>query len=189
MGRKFDEVGEMKMVPASRAWSNGDARVNAGRVFAAGNLRDDPAKLKQAAGKIPRTDGDKAVITCRRSSTMPNGRRRKMPARLLASKARIVNEPTARRLPMDWTRRRTRRSPCIRRRHRSHLYSRGRRGGRRVKATNARHATQGDNLDQRITRLDHHRVQEDPASISARTAWRCSAAEERRKRPRWSCPR
>ena len=59
-----------------------------------------------------------------------------------------------------------------------------------VKSTNGDTHLGGDNLDQRIIEWIISGVQEAAtASISARTAWRCSGCARRRRRPRWSCRR
>ena len=184
MGRKFDEVNEeMKMVPYQvvRA-SNGDARVSANgkEYLAAGNLRDDPAEAEAGGRGISRASRSaKAVITvpayfndAQRQATKDAGQIAGLEV------MRIVNEPTAAALRLRSRQEEGRddRRLRLRRRHVRHLDPRSRRRRRRGQGDQRRHAPRRRQPRSAHHRLDHRGVQEDAtASISARTAWRCSA--------------
>ena len=197
MGRRFDEVSEeMKMVPykVERA-ANGDVRVKAGQggLAAAEISAMILQKLKQAAEDYLGQPVTQAVITvpayfndAQRQATKDAGKIAGLEV------MRIVNEPTAAALAYGLDKKKDETIA---------VYDFG--GGTfdisilevgegvvEVKSTNGDTHLGGDNLDQRVIEwiIDEFQ-QETTASISARTAWRCSGCARRPRRPRWSCRR
>jgi molecular chaperone DnaK len=181
MGRRFDEVTEeMKMVPYSVVAA--DQRRRAGRggrqgVLAARDLRDDPAEAQAGGRGVSRQPVTKAVITvpayfndAQRQATKDAGQIAGLEV------MRIVNEPTAAALAYGLDKKKDETIA---------VYDFG--GGTfdisilevgegvvEVKATNGDTHLGGDNLDQRIIDWIIASSRRATASISARTAWRCS---------------
>ena len=186
MGRRYDEVNEeMKMVPyrvgagrrtASPCIVESDRQ---GGIRAAADLRDGPAEAEAGRRGVPRPAGDpSAVITvpayfndAQRQATKDAGQIAGLEV------MRIVNEPTAAALAygLDKKKDETDRRLRLRRRHLRHLDPRSRRRRRRGQGHQRRHASRRRQPRPAHHRVDHRRVQAaTTASISARTAWRCS---------------
>ena len=197
MGRKFDEVNEeMKMVPyrVVRA-SNGDVRIYGRRqgVFAAGNLRDDPAEAEAGRRGVSRPAGHegrhhRAGVLQRRAAPGDQGRRPDRRPRSDAHRQRADGRRAGLRPRQEEGR--DDRGLRLRRRHVRHLHPRSRRRRRRGQVDQRRHAPRRRQPRPARHRLDRRRVQEERRHRSdARTAWRCSGSRKPRRRRRWSCRR
>ena len=148
-------------------------------ILAAGNLRDDPAEAEAGGRGVSRPAGDqgghhRAGVLQRRAAPGHQGRRPDRRPRSHAHRQRADRGGAGLRPRQEEGRddRRLR----LRRRHVRHLDPRSRRRRRRGEGDQRRHAPR-----RRQPRSAHHRLdrrassRRAKASISARTAWRCSA--------------
>ena len=182
MGRKFDEVNEeMKMVPVLGGPGIERRRARQGRrqgIFAARDLRDDPAEAEAGGGGVPRSDGDqgghhRARVLQRRAAPGDQGRRADCRPRSDAHRQRA--DRGGARLRARQEEGRNDRRLRLRRRHVRHLDPRSRRRRGRGQGDQRRHAPRRRQPRSADHRLDRRRVQEAGRHRSRRRiAWRCS---------------